>query len=92
MEKKNYRRNQNRQNKGKGRQRAKRVIELGSIVEWATQKIVEECLKTWFIVTWTPTTIPKVGEHFQYDFQTCFQTNLCKYMGVNLGCTTWVQQ
>jgi hypothetical protein len=33
MEKKNYRRNQNRQNKGKGRQRAKRVIELGSIVE-----------------------------------------------------------
>jgi hypothetical protein len=33
-----------------------------------------------------------VGDCFHHDFQVGFWTDMCKYIGGDLGCTTWVQQ
>ncbi len=33
-----------------------------------------------------------MGDHFHHDFQTSFQINPHKYMGMNLGYTTCFQQ
>jgi hypothetical protein len=34
----------------------------------------------------------KVGDCFHQEFQASMRANPCKYRGVNLGCTTWIQQ
>ncbi len=77
--------------KEKENRQAKQTIELGSTTKWVAQKNDEKHARTQFIAAWTPTTIVEVGECFHHDFQVGLWASN-KYMGVNLGCTTWVQQ
>jgi hypothetical protein len=44
------------------------------------------------LAAWVPTIVVEVGDHFHRDFQIGFQAKPCKYIGVNMGYTTWVQQ
>jgi hypothetical protein len=65
------------------------VAKLGSIIEQTTWKIVEKCSKTQFIQAWILTIVVEVGDHFHHDFQIGLWIDPCKYMGVNIVCTTW---
>ncbi len=62
------------------------------VINKTTIIIVGKHVKTQFITTWTLIIIKEVGDKFHKNFQTCLQIDPCKYMGANLGCTTWVQQ
>jgi hypothetical protein len=65
---------------------------LGIVANRANIKILEKHARAQFTTTWTPIAINKVGDKFHQNFQVGLQVNPHRYMGVNLGCTTWVQQ
>jgi hypothetical protein len=69
---------------------AKRVAKLGTVANITIIIIVEKRARTQFPATWTPTTIKEVGDRFHQNFQASLQADPRKYMGVNLGCTSWV--
>ncbi len=71
---------------------AKQVAKLGPPIGWTTRKTAKKHVKVQFTTAWTLIAITKVGDHFLHDFQLGLQTDPCKYMEVNLGYTTWVQQ
>ncbi len=58
----------------------------------SSSKTIGKHAKTQFVVAWTIIVIVKMGNHFHHNFQANFQIDSCKYMGVNLRCTTWAQQ
>jgi hypothetical protein len=64
---------------------------LGFIANQTTWKTSEKCAKTQFITVWSPLIVTKLGHHFHHNFQTSLRANSHMYMGVNLGCITWVQ-
>jgi hypothetical protein len=68
------------------------TIELGSITYQTTWKTIEKCVRAQFIIVWNPLVVVKMGHHFHHNFQACLWADLHMYMGMNLGCTTWVQQ
>lgn len=78
--------------KEKEDKRTKWIVELGFVVDWVVQKTNEKHARTQFNTTWSSTTIIEVGDHFHHDFKSSLWAHPHKYRGVNLGCTTWVQQ
>jgi hypothetical protein len=49
------------------------TAKLGFIIKQATWKIVENHVRTQFIITWTSSTIIKVDDCFHHNFQTSFE-------------------
>jgi hypothetical protein len=67
------------------------MMDLGIVANKTTIRIIEKHTKTQFNAPWTSTIIKEVGDRFHHNFQVGLQTYLNRYMGANLGCTTWVQ-
>jgi len=65
---------------------------LGIVANRANIRILEKHARTQFTTTWIPIAINKVDDKFHQNFQVGLQVNPHRYMGGNLGCTTWVQQ
>ncbi len=66
-------------------------MDLGIVAYRMMIKIVKNRVRGKFHANWTPIDVKKVGDRFHKNFQTCLRIDQCKYMGANLGCTTWVQ-
>ncbi len=71
---------------------AKQAIELGFPTKHAPWKTTKKHARAQFTTYWTPTTVAEIGDHIHHDFQAGLQTYMHKYVGVNLGYTTWAQQ
>jgi hypothetical protein len=82
----------------KGRQKkmknkwAKRTMNLEIVANQVVQKIVENHTRTQFNTTWSPTIIKDVSNQCHHNFWVGLQVVLHKYRGVNLECTTIIQQ
>jgi hypothetical protein len=66
-------------------------MDLGIVANKTTIRIIEKHTRTQFSAPWTLTIIKEIGDSFHHKFQAGLQTDLHRYMGANLGCTTWVQ-
>jgi hypothetical protein len=66
-------------------------MDLEIVVDKTTIKIIEKHTRTQYSGPWSLTIIKEVGDRFHHNFQVSLQTDLHRYMGANLGCTTWVQ-
>lgn len=78
--------------KDKEDKQVKRIVELECATECATWKTVEKGARAQFTIAWTLAVVTEMGDYFHHDFQTCLQIVPHKYMGMNLGCTTWAHQ
>ncbi len=78
--------------KKKEKRWTKQATELGSTTKQIARKIDEKRAKAQFIAASTLATIVEMGDCFHHDFQIGGWANSHKYMGVNLGFTTWAQQ
>jgi len=76
---------------GKKKQ-VKIVTNLGIVGHRVVIRIVKKCIVTQFTIAWTSITIKEVSHRFHQNFQIGLQIDSHKYMGVNLGCITLVQQ
>jgi hypothetical protein len=82
----------------KGRQKkmknkwAKRTMNLEIVANQIVQKIVENHTITQFTTTWSLAIIKDVNNQCNHNFWVGFQVVLRKYRGVNLECTTTIQQ
>jgi hypothetical protein len=79
------------QKKGEGRHMIQTTLELDFPTKQATCKNIKKHARAQFTLDWTPTTVAKIGDCIRHDFQTNLQTDMWKYMGVNMGYTTWAQ-
>jgi hypothetical protein len=50
-------------------QKLTKVIDLRIATNWIAQKVVEKCMKTQFVTTWTLAIVREVGDKFHQNFQ-----------------------
>jgi hypothetical protein len=55
-------------NKKKEEKWSKKAIKTLTIVEWATQKLIEKQTRATFIQVWSPIAIKDVGDQFHNNF------------------------
>ncbi len=74
-----------RKGKRKGKkEKMKIVVDLGTTIDWTTQRVVEKKFKTKFAATWILIVVKEASDKFHQNFQASLWVDPHRYIGMNL--------
>ncbi len=74
-----------RKGKRKGKkEKMKIVVDLGTTIDWTTQRVVEKFFKTKFVATWILIVVKESCDKFHHNFQASLWADPHRYIGMNL--------